>query len=82
MKLWFSGLWQIRWCGHVLRREDSHVLKMAFYFGVEGQRKKWRLKRKWRKQVDKKIYTKVCVNMEVALYQSKWIVGVNLIATG
>ena len=31
--------------GHVLRREDGHVLRRAFDFEVEGQRKKGRLKR-------------------------------------
>ena len=33
------------WYGHVLRKEDGHVLRMAFHFEVEGQRKKGRLKR-------------------------------------
>ena len=31
----------VRWYGHVLRREDGHVLR-ASDFEVEGQRKKWR----------------------------------------
>ena len=30
--------------GHVLRREDGHVLRRAFDFGFEGQRRKGRLK--------------------------------------
>ena len=34
------------WYGHVLRREDGHVLSMAFDFEVEGQRKKGRPKRR------------------------------------
>ena len=35
----------IVWCyGHVLRREDGHVLRSALDFEVEGQRKNWRLK--------------------------------------
>ena len=29
--------------GHLLRREDGHVLRRALGFDVEGQRKKWRL---------------------------------------
>ena len=33
------------WHGHVLRREDGHILRRALDFEVEGQRKKWRLKR-------------------------------------
>ena len=42
----------VRWYGNVLRREDDHDLKMAFDFEVEGQRKKRRLKRTWKKQVE------------------------------
>ena len=34
-----------RWYGHILRREDSHVLRMALDFEVDGQRKKGRPKR-------------------------------------
>ena len=40
------------WHGHVLRREDGHVLRRALDFEVEGQRKKWRLMRTWKKQVE------------------------------
>ena len=32
----------VHWYGHVLRREDGHVLRRALDFEVEGQRKKWR----------------------------------------
>ena len=37
------------WCGHVLRREDGHILRRALDFEVNGQRKKWRPKRMWKK---------------------------------
>ena len=37
--------------GHVVRREDGHVLRMALYFEVQGQWKKWRPQRTWKKQV-------------------------------
>ena len=30
------------WYGHVLRRENGHVLRRALHFEVEGQRKKGR----------------------------------------
>ena len=33
------------WYGHVLRREDGHMLKMALDIEVEGQRKKGSPKR-------------------------------------
>ena len=42
----------VRWYGHVLMREDDHVLRMALDFVVEGQRRKGRLLRTWKKFVD------------------------------
>ena len=30
----------VRWYGHVLRREDGHVLRRALEFEVEGQLRK------------------------------------------
>ena len=42
----------VRWYGHVLRREDGHVLRRALDFEVEGQRKKGRPKRTCRKPVE------------------------------
>ena len=42
----------VRWYGHVLRREDGHVLRRAFDFEVEGQRKKGRQERKWKMQAE------------------------------
>ena len=41
-----------RWCGHVLRREDGHIIRIAQYFEVEDQRKKMRAKRTLKKQVE------------------------------
>ena len=35
------------WYGHVLRREDGHVLRRALDFEVDGQRKNCRLRRTW-----------------------------------
>ena len=34
----------VRCDGHVLRREDGHVMRRALHLEVEGQRKKGRLK--------------------------------------
>ena len=62
------------------RREDGHVLIWALELEVEGQRKKRRPKRMWKKQVEDKSM-KVCLIREDALCQSKWIVGVYHIAT-
>ena len=36
--------------GHVLRREDGHVLRRELDSEIEGQMKKVRLKRTWKKQ--------------------------------
>ena len=35
----------VRWYDHVLRRKDSHILRRAFNFEVEGQNEKGRSKR-------------------------------------
>ena len=45
----------VRWYGHVLRRDDGHVLRMALDFEVEGQRKKGRLKSTWKSRLMKKV---------------------------
>ena len=45
----------VRWNGHVLRREDGHVLRRALHFKVEGQRKKGRPERTWKKQVEEEL---------------------------
>ena len=37
---------------YVLRKEDGHVLRRALHFEIEGQRKKGRPKRTWKKQVE------------------------------
>ena len=38
--------------GHVLWREDDHSLRRALDFEFEGQRKKGRSKRTWKKKVE------------------------------
>ena len=44
----------VRWYGHVLRREDGHVLRRALDFEVKGRRKRGRPKRRggsmWRRR--------------------------------
>ena len=52
--------------GHVLRREDGHILRRALDFKVEGQKKKWRLKRTWKNQVEEES-VKVGLRREDAL---------------
>ena len=36
------------------------VLRRALYIEIDGQRKKWRPKRTWKKQVEKKVCMLVC----------------------
>ena len=55
----------VHWYGHVLKREDGHVLRRALDFEVEGQRKKGRPKRTWKKQVEEES-VKVCLRKEDA----------------
>ena len=71
----------VHWDGHVLRREDGHVIRRALDFEVEGQRKKGRPNRTWKKQVEEES-VKVGLRKEDALCRSKWSVGVNQIAAG
>ena len=42
----------MRWLAHVLRKENGDVVRNALEFNVEGQRKRGRPKRTWRKQVE------------------------------
>ena len=71
----------LRWHGHVLRREDGHVLIKTLTFKVEHQRKKGRPKRTWKRQVEEE-YMKVGLKRKDALRCSKWSVGVNKLAAG
>ena len=66
------------WYSYVLRGEGGHVLRRALDFEVEVQRKKWRPKRTWKKQVEEGM--KIGLGMENALWKSKCSVGVNQIA--
>ena len=42
------------WYGHVLRREDGHVIRRALKFEVEGQKRKGRSKRIMKNRLKKK----------------------------
>ena len=43
----------VRWYGHVLRRDDGHVLRKALEFEVKGKRKRGRPKKTCKTQVEK-----------------------------
>ena len=65
--------------GHVMRKEDGYVMRRTSEFEVESQRKKGRPKMILKKHEEESM--KVRLRMEDALCQSKWIGGVNQIAT-
>ena len=44
---------EVRWYGHVLGRDDGHVLRKALEFEVKGKRKRGRPKKTWKTQVKK-----------------------------
>ena len=56
----------VRSYGHVLRREDGHILRRALDFEVEGQRKKGKVKSTWKRLVEDE-NVKVCLRREDAL---------------
>ena len=43
---------EVRWYGHVLRRDDDNVLRVALNLEVSGKRKRGRPKKTWNKQVE------------------------------
>ena len=43
---------EVRWYGHVLRRDDGHVLRKALEFEVKAKRKQRRPKKTWKIQVE------------------------------
>ena len=58
----------------MLKREDGHVLRKALDFEVEGQRRKGRLKRTWRWQVEEESM-KAGLRREDALCRSVMVLG-------
>ena len=60
----------------MLRREDGHDLRRALDIEIEGQRKKAKQKRRWKKQVEEEI-VKVGLGREDVLCRSMKIVSVN-----
>ena len=67
--------------GHVLKREDDHVLRQALDFEVYGQGKKGRSKMTRMKQVEEES-VKAGLKSDHAFCRSNWSVGINQIAAG
>ena len=68
----------VRWYGHVLRRDDGHVLRKALEFEVSGRRKPGRPKKMWKMQVEKESKS---VGLD-AMNRVRWRVAVREIAAG
>ena len=68
-----------RWYGHVLRRDDNSVLRVALDLEVSGNRKRGRAKKTWKKQVDEET-EKVGLKKADALNRDKWRDGLRVIA--
>ena len=61
----------VHWYGHVLRREDDHIVRRALGLKVEGQKKKRRLK-KTRKKQDEEDSEKAEMRRGDTVCRSKW----------
>ena len=63
---WLATANRVRWYGHVLRRNDDIVLRIALDLEVSGKRKQGCLNKTWKKQVVKRA-EKIGVKKEDAL---------------
>ena len=43
---------RVRWYGHVLKRDDNSILRVALNLEVSGKRKRGRPKKTWKKQME------------------------------
>ena len=68
---------EVRWYGHVLKRDDDSILKVALDLEVSGKRKRGQPKKIWKKQVEE---TERIGLKEDALNRDKWRDGVRVIA--
>ena len=65
----------------VEEREDDHVLRRGLAIEVEGERKKGRPKRMWKKQAEEES-VKVGLRRKDEFCCSKWSVGIDKIDAG
>ena len=74
----FDGLARVsgvRWYGHVLRRDNSDVLKRALDFEVTGRRGRGRSNMTWKRQVEEHTY-QIGLKKGDAIDRAKWRNGV------
>ena len=72
---------EVRWYGHVLRRDDDSVLRVALDLEVNGKRKRGRPKKTWKKQAEEET-EKTGLKKEDALNRAKRRDGVQTTAEG
>ena len=70
---------EVRWYGHVIRREDDNILKKALMMEVNGQRKRGRPKMTSKKQVEESV-KRVGLKIEEVADRTRWREGVRAIA--
>ena len=73
---WLSTTNGVRWYGHVLRRDDNSVLRVALDLEVGDKRKRGRPKKTWKSR------QRIGLKKEDALRREKWRDGVQAIAEG
>ena len=71
----------VRWYGHVLKRDDGHILRKALEFEMRGKRKRGRPKKTWKTQVEKESKS-VGLEKKDAMNSARWRVGVREIDAG
>ena len=62
---------EVRWHGHVLRRNDDNVLRVALDLEISGKRKQRQPKKAWKKLVEEET-EKIGLKKEDTLNQAKW----------
>ena len=60
----------MRWFGHVVRREEDHIVRQAMNFEVGGRRPAGRPKKTWRQGVEEDM-RKLNINEEMARDRSQ-----------
>ena len=67
---WLAAANGVRWYGHVLRRDDDSILRVALNFEVSDQRRRGPPKNTWKKQVEEET-EKISLKKEDALRRDK-----------
>jgi len=62
---------RLRWCGHVLRKDDDGWVKKCMEYGVGGSRPRGRPKRTWKEVVREDCQARK-LNKEDAMDRCKW----------